>query len=343
MSDDFLQNNHQKRPVFKNRLFASPAKSGLGQPKAAAVSEPEKKIPEDNILSRFRETEAVPLEGLKVGVWYVKWKPFFRQILIIVLIALNAVFWLTTIFLFGDYLFHGWPADRQQMAVLLLGEQSLKPDLLQSIGPRDLVYFSPQLLPAPSGRYDFYVRIQNPNDHYFARFDYEFNVDGQTVGRGRSFVLPSDRQEIVSLGNELYSPSAAVKFVLGTVQWQRLDNRQIGAWPAYRHAHLDLPISNIFFTPAYQNYLSDRLSLNQLNFTISNKTAYGYYEVGLVILCREASGLAAVNYYQIDKLSAGETKSLEMVWPGLLRPISEVEIVPVLDIFNESLIIPPAA
>jgi len=100
-------------------------------------------------------------------------------------------------------------------------------------------------------------------------------------------------------------------------------------------------VSDVKFTPAAQTGLSDRISLNQVDFTAENRSAYSYWDVYFVILLYQRGAIVGANHYTISPLMSGESEAVTMSWPGQFGLLSQVEAIPAVDYLDEKTIIRP--
>ena len=69
-------------------------------------------------------------------------------------------------------------------------------------------------------------------------------------------------------------------------------------------------------------------------FSLSNDTAFSYYDVGLFVLLKRGSAIVGVNKTTLSTLNSGEETDVTVNWFGTLPSVSQVEVIPELNIFD---------
>jgi hypothetical protein len=187
---------------------------------------------------------------------------------------------------------------------------------------------------ARDGHHDLTARIQNPNEKFLGTFEYCFLSAGQTVLCRPGFVLPGEEKQLLALGQNLTS-GADVSLEIRNIVWRRLDAHQIPDWNAYLASRLNLEVSGLVFNSAEASGLSEQVSLNYLQFSVSNLSAYGYYEAPLNIFLYRGSELAGIQRYVLANLLPGETREVRVSWPGRLAGITRTEVRPDINILDD--------
>ena len=118
-----------------------------------------------------------------------------------------------------------------------------------------------------------------------------------------------------------------------------MDKHEIPDWQNFYENHLDIVISETSFKSAQQSGLSEKLNLNQLDFTAENKTAYNYWQVDFDILLYSGNQIVSINRYSLADLMSGEKRLVQASWPGKFGRIDQIKIIPDINIMNNDVYI----
>jgi hypothetical protein len=238
-----------------------------------------------------------------------------------------------SLYQFSSYLFFGMNQDKQTY-LDLTSATSLVTNKV-NVG-NNLSYSEVRVLTGNDNTYDLVAAVTNSNPLVLVRLKYGFDIGGQTVGQTEDFVLPGNTKYLMALHQKVSNPSN-VNLVIQQVSFIRLDRHKISDWDKYRLERLNFLIQDAKFTASLQSGLSEKISLGQLDFKITNNSAYGYTSVPLAILLKSQGEIVAVNRYIINNFRTGEEKTIQISWPGALPNVTQVEVLPDLNIIDESL------
>ncbi len=285
-------------------------------------------------VERFRDVEGVSTRRLDIGLWYLKHRKKFFLVLIIVLILTAAGTIGYSLYQFSSYLLVGMRQDEQNYLELTSGSSLItnKTNLGGNIS-----YSEVRVIASHDDTSDLVAAITNSNDRSLLRFNYYFMVGSQKIEGGESFVLPDDTKYLMALGQKLPAGTLSAQLVVENIAFSRLDRHRINDWSQYRLERLNFVIEDAKFTPAPESGLSEKLNVGELRFNITNNSAYGYMTAPLSIILKSQGQIAAVNKYQIGSFRSGETRSIQISWPGRLPIIDQVDIVPDINILDDNI------
>jgi hypothetical protein len=284
---------------------------------------PEPLVPED--LSE---------KQLKWGYWFVTHKILLKRILIITLIAMNAAFFgFSGYGLVSDLM--NAPARRQMVDEL--GRNLLNPLLSEQRAAKPLTIANPQVLSSKNA-YDFVTQVTNPNQDFFAHFSYRF-VAGSFMTEFKSgFILPGERKYLSELGVLSPKRPSSASLEISGLAWRRVNKHEIPDWQDFAHQHLNLPITDVVYVPGIE-IIRDKPTIGRTSFTIANDTGYGYYGLRLLVLMYRGPTLAAVNSVIFQTIGPGEKKAGEVTWYEDYGAVTEIKVVPEIDITDQSVYI----
>lgn len=284
-------------------------------------------------IEKYKDVEGLSTKKLNFGLWYVKHCRQLRLLLIIFLIITASISWAYTIYGFAYYIIRGMNED-ERLIREMANTNIIGHDYVEQISARDLKYYPIKVLNSTQGKYDFIVQIQNPNQKWSAEFDYYFLAGGKKVNRAKGFILYGETKYFMALAQEFSRKPAAVKLVIENISWSRINQHKIADWREFRNNHLNIITKDIEFKPGRQSGLSEKVSLNQLDFTAINKTVYNYWDVSFMILLYQGQNIININKYSISDFMSGQERQIQVVWSGKIVRVGSIEIIPEINIMD---------
>lgn len=306
-----------------------------------SIKQTEKEKIEEQITKKvkeYKDVEGLTTRKLEFGLWFVEHRAFFKKVIIGLLVAVSAVSWSYTIYGLAYYIIYGMKED-ELLAQQIMQTSIIDHDYLVQIGAKDLIFYPVNILASPGGKYDLAVRVQNINERWQAEFDYYFLVNGEQVGRSHGFVLPDDEKYLMALLEKFNFKPTGVQLVIENLGWQRINRHKIPDWQDYQDSRLNIVIEDAKFIPASRSNLSDKISLNQVNFKAINKTAYNYWQVDFQVILIRGMDVVGINKVGLSKLMSGQERLIEIRWPGNIGRVSSIEVKPELNILKDDIYI----
>lgn len=287
-----------------------------------------KKDKKDNIdLSKYNDLSGVSLKEMNFGLWLSKNRKLFFRLIIGILVVISAFFFIYSSYHYVVYFLTGKTTENlMELNNLLPSRRNIA---------ENIIIAQPQIFKSGQN-YDIAVKISNPNDKFTANFNYCFNQGTENVICNTSFILPGEEKYILSLNKELPAPSVPVEFVIENLFWQRVDAHNIPDWEKFKTERFNFSIENLHFASASESGLSERLSLNALEFNINNNSAFSFYEAPLNILLYNGSELVGVNRYLVTDFLADQQETVRIAWSDNLPIVSRVEVAPEINILDDS-------
>jgi len=289
-------------------------------------------------INRYQSQDSPSSSKMEIGLWLLDNREHLRKALIILLTAVSAISWSYTIYGFAYYLAKGMNDD-ELLTKQLVETKTLGHEYILALAPKDLSYSPVQIFRSEESKYDFIAEIKNPNEKHWANFKYCFYEQNQEVECGTNFILPGETKNLIALAKNFnYLPREA-SLAIKEVSWQKINTRQISDWGSYRDDRLDFVFEGVNFKPAAMSGLSEKLNLNALEFSASNKTAFNYWEVPLDIFFYNGNTLIGVNQYVLPEFMSKEKRDVKISWLGNLGGVNSVKIIPDLNIFKDGIYI----
>ncbi|MDP2708611.1 MAG: hypothetical protein Q8O93_00960 [bacterium] len=296
----------------------------------------DKKI--DAKLRAYVDTDGLGTKRLEAGLWYIEHKQKLRLALYGFFIITAAVSWSYTIYGFTYYFSRGVAED--ELLVTQIAQLSgADHNYVKSIAARDLAAEPVKILKSADGKYDFYARLKNLNDKWWAEFDYYFSADGRQTEKTGSYILPLEEKYPAALAQSFDYLPANAELIIENMVWRRIDRHRIPDWNAYYAGHLDITSADIKFIPAAASLLSEKLNLNELSFSLSNNTVYNYWEAGFTILLYSGGQIAGINHYTLNDFMSGEKREVKLSWTGNLKRVDRIDIIPEINIMKDNIYI----
>jgi len=287
----------------------------------------------DERLRKYKETGGPSTGQLDFGLWYIRNRKKFFIFLIIILglVASSTIGY--SLYQFSSYLLFGASQDKQTLIELTssAGLATNKTNLGSNISYSDV-----RVLANQNNNSDLVVAVTNANPSLLINIKYYFEVGGQKIGAADDFVLPGDTKYLMAL-NQVIPANTSANLVVDRLGFVRIDRHKIPDWDQYRLERFNFLIQNAKFIAGFDSGLSEKISLGQLDFKISNNSAYGYKTVPLEIVLKSQGQIVAVNRYIINNFRSGEERNIQLSWPGRLPSVNEVEILPDLNIIDDSI------
>lgn len=188
--------------------------------------------------------------------------------------------------------------------------------------------------PSANNKYDFYTQIENPNEDWWAEFEYQFVFEGGSTGIKQGFILPQSKKPIVELAFVNDAGLQNAQFQFESISWHRIDHHLVPDYVTWSQDRLDLEIQN---PTIMQDPTIDKNGLFRTTFTVHNNTAFNYYNPTFYLLLKRGATVVGVNKTQLQTLVAGETQEVVVNWFGTTLSASQVDVVPDLNLFDTRL------
>jgi len=280
---------------------------------------------------------------LKFGYWFITHKLLLRKILIIFLIVLSVGLFTYAIYgLVLELVVYGQSFD--------LALKSLPQNLVNLSGYRakaqakNLQISSITVIAGAGERYDMVAKVKNPNPQWTVEsFEYQFitGIDEIDLTNDKSapnpervkktFILPGEEKYLVDLAIKSKKRISQVRLDITNIRWRRIPDFASIQREKYR-----FEISEVNFIPASSAEISGKLPISQVTFKVANKSAYSFWNVGFYIILFKGSAISGANYITIDQFLSGETRPVSVNWFETLPNITQVQVVPEVNILDKS-------
>jgi hypothetical protein len=236
---------------------------------------------------------------------------------------------------FADWLAFGGIKEEQAIRQMTAANYAQFP----GISLEELSVGAPIALQGSSGKIDILVPVENRNTRFWATVQYRLVVGGKELPIRSAFVLPGQATYLSELGASTEN-GTGVELKVEKRVWHRaltsggLDQQDFAA------TRLNIKATDVVFKPADPAATSP---VSSAAFTLENQSAFSYYDVGVRALLYRGDAIVGVNEVQIDGLSAGAKRPMEIFWYQSLPQVTRAEIVPVINIYDPNVYRRPGA
>ncbi len=293
----------------------------------------------EEIERKYQDPHGVSIKKLNFGLWYIEHKDLMRKAFLIFLGLVAAISWGYTIYGFGYYIAKGMQED-ENINRNLIATGNVNLNYLSQTAPKNLAIGQVQVLNSGfDNKFDYIVKITNPNPKIWADFEYDFAGNGTTTETESGFILPGDSKYIMSLANDGPYPED-LRLQINNLTWHRIDAHEIGDWRTFRDNHLaGLSVANINYSSGLgssSGTSTPGVDMNHVSFDVTNNTAYNYANLGFDILMSDGTDLVAVNKYTIDSLMSSQSQHIDVIWSGSLPSSSQISVIPEVNIMDKN-------
>lgn len=285
---------------------------------------------DEKVLEQFSDLSGISVKNLNFGLWWVQNSKNVKRISFTVLIIIGALSWLYTMSSYGYYLAVGMAKDNQMIAEMTQQTKTIH-DYVIANAPRDLAIGDLQIVRL-NDQIDLFAPVTNPNEHYYASLSYDILSAEQVIYHSNDFILPGETKSIMALGLKPADVSGNLQIRIGATSWRRIDNHEIADWPAFRDNRIDFGIEGAQYRPANDSGLSEIVNLGQIEFNVTNNTAYNYNNLPLQVFLKSYDRVVGLTIAHLDGFASGEKRVVRINFPGLSGSVDQIDIVPDIDI-----------
>ena len=280
----------------------------------------------DKQLGATESVAGVTEKELRWSEWWVEHREGVRKLAIGLFAAVDAILLLVGIWGFTDWLALGGLREEQairQMTAASYGQ-------VQGLSLQEVQIGAPIVLQGATGKVDVLVPVENRNPNFWAELRYHVSVGGVAQPTRTAFVLPGQSKYLAELGASSESGSGVEMSVERRI-WHHADTVAGLSQQAFADTRLDIHADNAVYAPPDPLATSPSSSAS---FTLVNGTAFGYYDVGVLVLLERGDAIVGANRVTVDRLLPEERKPMQIYWYQSLPQVTKVEVVPDINIYD---------
>lgn len=291
--------------------------------------------PQNGGFGNVQIPEGFSEKELKWSYWWVQNKEKVRKAAIAVFIVIDAALMLFALWGVIDWLvLSGVNEDRAMQALA-----SSNYGRFGGAGAvEEIKLDSPIVFSAPGDKYDVVDAITNPNPGYWVELSYAFAAGADTTPQRTAVILPGETRYLHELGAKLPGAPGGVRLVVAKRLFHRVDAHQIPDVQKWMSDRLSMPVSGQQFTPAEPG---STVPTSITHFVISNATAYGYYDVSLLVMAYRGDALVGVNSVRLSRFKPGESRPVDLYWYQNLPQVTNVVVQPDINLFDPGVYMTP--
>lgn len=279
----------------------------------------------------------ISAQELQFASWWVRNRLLVTRIGYGVLIGLCAATWGYALWGLLDAYAISYPRESRITREIALNQQRLA--ALETDRPQNANLTEVTVLQTVDNRFDMAAEVVNPNEQWWAEFNYRFTISGEQTPIRNGYVLPQSRQILTELG---YKPSSrggrSATLVFENVRWHRIDPSFVGvSYPEFAKKRLDLAFENVKYDT---DIAYGTRKIGQSSFLMVNRGAYGYRDLDLVVRLYRGAAPVAINKIRLTNVAPGERRSVQMVWLENIPSVGRTEIVPQINILDPEAYLP---
>lgn len=315
-------------------LFEKKSESQL-QPKPAHVFV-QNNSPEDK-ASEYR-----PLEGgmtykkLWLATWYLKNKFLFQKIGLGILIGWCVFSVGYSGYRWAEYFILGYWEDLD-----LLEVQVAEVPNYQAIQPRysaqDIQFDHFQVFDGIGNKYDFVTETTNQNKNWIAEVFYKYVFAGGETEEMKIVLLPGSHVPLVFLGHESENYPVQARLEIIGIDWQKINPHEVSGVENFLSERLMFGVSPFQFTRAS----SSDLPVNRLEFTLTNDSAYSYWQVLFYVVLINGGQTEGVIQLDVDEFKSGEELEVDLRLVNTSLQVNDIQVIPVVNIFDKEVYMEP--
>lgn len=271
--------------------------------------------------------------SLTLAEWYLEHKIVLHKIALYILVGANIVLWSYSIYGWGRYFFFDYTNADRTLAGL-----SRPPISFPHLAPDPLQLKNAQAFQNSSDTYDFVVDVVNPNKNWKANVTYNFSFSGGQSEYVTSEVYPGSTGLIAQFGVSSPSFPINIQANVQNIQWERIDPHSIADPIQFKETRLKFSHENFVFTPANEK---EGIIAHTINFEIINNGVYGYFVPTFDIVFLNNQSPAGIQRIQTQAMRPGDRKQVEIKSFAPQLRVTDIQIIPRIDIFNQTEYIPP--
>jgi hypothetical protein len=285
-------------------------------------------------INRYHDPAGLSVGKMNIGFWLIQKIPLFKKVIYIILGVIGAVTWSVFFFTFGKYYIFDMRNDEVMFANLL--NNSLSHEMVLKRMPKKLVVGFIDVISSQQGVYSYSIEVTNPNDVYWLEVEYYFSSDSGKTDTIKSFILPGETKILVSLENNSDVKPEGAEIIFSKEHWTRIDSKKITNYDAFLKDRINFDYKDQKFTSANSSSLSEKMQLNNFDFTFQNNSVFNFWEIPLNIFFYDSSGLAGISQITIEKIKSGDLKKISLTIPGRIGVVRNITIQPEINIFDNS-------
>jgi hypothetical protein len=283
----------------------------------------------------FEDSTGLTEKKLNFGFWYIEHLKQLKKLFIAFLVLISVIGWGIFFYGFLHYIFVGMIED-QKLVDDLTRINVASHDYFKNTQPLELKMGNVQVINnGTAGSYDFIAVAENPNPRHWAELEFAFAGSGVETPVEKSFIYPSEKKILISMSQEFGSFPADAAIRIKTLNWHPIKSKEIPDWNKFSEEHLNFKITGIKLNSEGKTVLSDKESLNKVDFEVLNSSAYNYWRADFLVLLYQGGQAVSASKYGLENFMSGKSYNISLSWPSSVSYASEVKVIPEVNIMDK--------
>lgn len=268
------------------------------------------------------QIHGVSKKQLKFSYWFLTHKKLLVKIGIGLLIL-----WCVITLGYSIFGLVSWgievPKERRMLARLTVNPIDFI-GFQQKHQPQSLIITQPQIIYIGNQKYDFIAQVKNPNkDRGVINLSYQF-VSGDFSTPQSSIIIPPEQTVfLLSLGNKSEKKLTVSELKINEIKWE-------GLWKRIK-------VEEVEITTTQPKFQTGGGSRSWVSFSATNDSLKNIWEVTWQTVLYSGKRIVAVNQITSEQFLTGETREIEISWFERLPKITQIDLVPIVNIYDPSI------
>jgi len=273
----------------------------------------------------------------KRSLWYVTHKVLLYKLTVGILIATSIGLWVFSLINWGDYVVNGIKSDIN-LYTNLVGFPNYS-GIHEHYSPAPIKIAGVNAYVGSLKTSDLVAEVSNVNKNFIVHFDYYFVAGGQKTPTQKGFLLAGESKPLVYFGFK-DGGVGSVDLVVENLSWKRLTAHIVSDPIAWQNNRLNFVIKDFSFVPSSPQ-ASGEITANVIKFNLINNSSYGYRDGVFVAGLMQNGGLVGVMPLILTDLKSLESRAIDLRNFSDGLNITDVQVFPVIDIYNKDVYLAP--
>jgi len=287
-----------------------------------------------NKVSKYQASrEDLSYWELKFGEWYLKHRVLIRKALVAILFLFSLVTLGGSLTYWGYYYSSGYWTDKQITTQEIEQFQNYR-NLQPLYEAKPVEVSNVNILKTASEKYNVVAQINNVNKRWWGKITYHFNFSGGETEKKEAMLLPGRENTRAIFGVENDNITQGAEFAIDDMEWKKVNPHNIPQVQNYMRARLNFPVNNFSFSTG------DDDTPPNVNFSVTNNTAYSYWDGRFLVEFYDGNSLVAVKDINLEKFRTGEERQVNLTFLENIN-ITRMELNPKINAFTQEAYMEP--
>lgn len=297
------------------------------------AEEDKKTTPVNPLSAEYRAIE----QQYRRDVTMVESRPFLEHAAFFLWLLIDAAllaFFVYTVLL---YIVSDSFSDARSLATLVANVPVLHEIVVES-SPADLLLSPAKVITSSASGADLGADIENPNADWYATFTYSFKYSTGESTAALGFINPLEKRTLLALAVASTGTVPSAELSVTDLVWHRVDRHavaDVASWLAERNSFSTSGIT-------YSNDIDPTAAtLGLTDFTLTNATAYSYWEPKFIVFLEHSGVRAAVTEITVPRFLSGEARQIHVRWVDKIPVSATLVVTPEINYFDETIYMRP--